>query len=317
MSKIWFLGEALIDFVPTGSPAGPAFAPREGGSPFNAAKAAAQAGGEVGFLGAISTDMFGELLIKDLVAHKVDVSQTPRSADPSTLAFVQLTNGAAQYAFFNALSATALMNPDPASFTPGAGDILSFGSISLIDAPGAQNIADYAIAQSERALIALDPNARPTMTPDVAEWSARIASIAAKTGVLKLSDEDLELIEPGATPDAYAAARMADGVPLVLLTMGQDGVLGYCADGKVQVPGRTTQIVDTVGAGDTLMGSVLAEISLRDLTSTQRLGAIGTTALSDILRYAVIAASLNCEQSGCAPPPRTDVLALLQAENQA
>lgn len=107
MGTVWFMGEALIDFVPTMSPAGDAFAPRAGGSPFNAAKAAAQAGAKSGFLGAISNDLFGERLIADLEAHGVETRRTPRTDDPCTLAFVELTGGVARYAFFNALSATA------------------------------------------------------------------------------------------------------------------------------------------------------------------------------------------------------------------
>ena len=313
MAKIWFLGEALIDFVPTTSPDGPAFAPRPGGSPFNAAKAAAQAGAPVGFLGAISTDLFGERLMADLEAHGVDGSRAPRPDDPCTLAFVALEGGAARYAFYNRQSATALMAPDPAGFTPGVGDILSFGSISLIDLPGADNIASFALAHAGKAMVAIDPNARPTMTPDPEAWRARIASITDVAGVIKLSDEDLDLLAPGVDADTYAAQRLAGGAGLVVVTHGDRGAVGYGHGGTVTVPGRPAQVVDTVGAGDTLMGSVLAELVHRGLNSRAALTGMGGDTLGEILTYGVTAAALNCEASGCAPPPRQRVLDTLRA----
>lgn len=315
MSTIWFLGEALIDFVPAQSDHGPAFAPREGGSPFNAAKATAQAGANVGFLGAISNDLFGELLIDDLKAHGVSTERTPRTDAPSTLAFVTLTNGVARYAFYNNQSATAMMQPDPAGFEAGPGDIVSFGSISLIDNPGADAIAAFALAQPESTLVALDPNARPSMTHDVGAWRGRLDAMANKAGLIKLSDEDLEALAPGTSPESYARQRLDAGAALVLFTVGDGGVHGYCKAGTVHVPARETTIVDTVGAGDTLMGGVLAEIALRELNTPSALAGIGTDALHDALKYAVTAASINCEKSGCNPPARQTVLDTMAAEN--
>lgn len=314
MAKVWFMGEALIDFVPTNSPAGDAFAPRAGGSPFNAAKAAAQAGANAGFLGAISTDLFGELLIDDLQAYGVDTSLTPRTDDPCTLAFVALSEGVARYAFFNALSATALMKPDPKAFDPAPGDILSFGSISLIDQPGADNIAAFALAHADTTMIALDPNARPSMTPDVDAWRARINAIASKAGVIRLSDEDLEMLAPGQSPSGYAAERLNEAAGLVVVTLGDKGALGFCRDGAIEVAGQSAEVVDSVGAGDTLMGSMMAELLLRDLTSRDALGSLTRDALGDILRYGVTAAAINCERSGCAPPKRAEVLHRLESQ---
>lgn len=313
MGTIWFMGEALIDFVPTtplhsASPHEQAFAPRAGGSPLNAAKAAVQAGANAGFLGAVSTDLFGERLIKDLQDHGVDISHTPRTDAPCTLAFVELNDGVPRYAFFNALSATALMDPDPKAFTPGNNDILSFGSISLIDRPGADNIAAFALAHAERTMIALDPNARQGMTPDLATWRARISALSSKAGVIRLSDEDLEVLAPGQSPADYAAERLSETAGLVVVTLGDKGALGFCRAGTITLAGQQSQIVDSVGAGDTLMGGVMAELMLRGLTTRAALDTLTCDTLGDILRYGVTAAAMNCESSGCAPPARARVL---------
>ena len=162
-----------------------------------------------------------------------------------------------------------------------------------------------------KALMALDPNARPGMTHDLAGLRARIDMMARLCGVVKLSDEDLDVLAPGSSPQDYAQGLLDCGAGLVILTRGQDGATGYCAHGQVLVPGVRVQVADTVGAGDTLMGSMLAELALRGLTAPGALAGMGSDTLQAILEYAVAAAALNCRAVGCAPPRRTDVLAFL------
>jgi fructokinase len=281
MPKLWFLGEALIDFVPVPAPdGGPAYAPRCGGSPFNAAKAAARAGAEVGFLGALSTDLFGEMLSADLALHGIDTHGAPRLPAPTTLAFVDLQRGEPRYAFFNEGTATRLVAPDAGSFAPGPGDVVDFGSISLIDLPGADAIADFAEAVAGRAAIAIDPNARPGMTPDLAAWRRRIGRILAVADIVRLSVEDLAVLSPGTAPTDFAAARISDGAGLVVVTHGADGAEAWTAAAHVHVPGHRVDVVDTVGAGDTLMGTLLAQLASGGHTGREALRHLPGEALS-------------------------------------
>jgi fructokinase len=313
MPKLWFLGEALIDFVPVPAPdGGPAYAPRCGGSPFNAAKAAALAGAEVGFLGALSTDLFGEMLAADLARHGIDTDAAPRMAAPTTLAFVDLQRGEPRYAFFNEGTATRRVAPDAAGFAPGPGDVVDFGSISLIDLPGADSIADFAEAVAGRATVSIDPNARPGMTPDLDAWRHRIGRILKVTGIVRLSVEDLAALAPGTAPADFAAARLADGTGLVVVTHGADGAEAWTAAAHVRVPGHRVAVVDTVGAGDTLMGTLLAQLSAGGHTGPEALRRLPAEALSAALGRAVAAAALNCMASGCAPPTPDAVAAFLK-----
>lgn len=312
MAKLWFMGEALIDFVPVPAPdGGPAYAPRCGGSPFNAAKAAALAGVEVGFLGAISTDLFGEMLQADLVRHGVDTTQAPRLSAPTTLAFVDLQAGEPRYAFFNEGTATRLIAPDAAGFAPGPGDVVDFGSISLIDLPGADAIASFAEGVAGRALVAIDPNARPGMTPDPEAWRRRIGRIFTVAGIVRLSVEDLAALAPGTAPQDFARAQIARGTGLVVVTHGGDGAEAWTASAHVRSAGRPVRVVDTVGAGDTLMGTLLASLAADGHTTGDALRRLSAEGLSASLDRAVAAAALNCMASGCAPPTPDAVTAFL------
>ncbi|MEM0936272.1 MAG: PfkB family carbohydrate kinase [Pseudomonadota bacterium] len=313
MAKLWFLGEALIDFVPAASEAGDAFAPRCGGSPYNAAKAAALAGADVGFLGAISTDMFGDRLAADIAASGVDAGHIPRVPEPTTLAFVELVGGEARYAFFNTGTATATMRPDPAAFPGAPGDVLSLGSISLIDAPGAGNLTAYAETLSHRATLSLDPNARPGMTPDAEAWRARIRTLADLSGILKLSEEDLAFLAPGLAPRDFAEAQIARGTGLVTVTHGAAGAEAFVAAGRVFRDAHKVEVVDTVGAGDTVTGYLLATLAAQGLTGRAALAAVDLDTVGDALDHALAASALTCTVVGCAPPTLVEVAAFRAA----
>ena len=70
---------------------------------------------------------------------------------------------------------------------------------------------------------------------------------------------------------------------------------------------HVTRLVDTVGAGDTFMATLLATLAARDALSAQALEAMDADDLRYLLRRAGQAAALNCEHSGCNPPSRSDI----------
>ena len=74
MARIYVCGEAIVDFVQVPAGDSVAYQPLAGGSPFNITKAAAQAGSPASFLGALSTDLFGQMMLADLEAHGVDTT---------------------------------------------------------------------------------------------------------------------------------------------------------------------------------------------------------------------------------------------------
>ncbi|MCB1492249.1 MAG: carbohydrate kinase, partial [Rhodobiaceae bacterium] len=129
-------GEALIDMLPREIPGeGNGFLPAAGGAVFNTAVALGRLGVPVRFFSGLSDDMFGDILVEALKTSRVDASLSPRSPHPTTLAFVRIVDGNAQYAFFDENSALRLLTEDQ---LPVLGDNVStlvFGAISLIPEP--------------------------------------------------------------------------------------------------------------------------------------------------------------------------------------
>ena len=129
-------GEALIDMLPRQTALGEAaFAPHAGGAVFNTAIALGRLGASAGFFSGIAEDFMGQMLADTLQASNVDTSLVKRSARPSTLAFVQLVDGQARYAFYDVGTAGRMLSTDDLPTLPSSVAALFFGGISLAGEP--------------------------------------------------------------------------------------------------------------------------------------------------------------------------------------
>jgi fructokinase len=206
--RIALTGEALIDF--TASEAGTlGFLGHEGGSPRRAQATAVLSGEPTGFLTQLSTDLFGERLMGFLEHNGVDTSFILRSSAPSTLAFVERTPQTNRYAFYTRGSADATWAPEPLPQLPADCRFLHFGSISLLQEPAATRIAELVTANAGRRVIVFDPNVRPSLIPDMPAYRARVMEWLAMADMVKLSDEDAELLAPACRPVCMRSSSRA------------------------------------------------------------------------------------------------------------
>ncbi len=314
MARIYVCGETLIDFVPGHDPSGQmVYTPKCGGSPFNAAKVAARTGGDVWFLGAISNDFFGDQLSQDLIGHGVACDLAPRTDDPTTLAFVDMSTGSPRYAFYNNSTATQNIQIPPGTVQPKSGDILDVGSVSLIDKPGADNIADLCAELAGQIMISVDPNVRPSMIDDPEEWNARMDRILKQASIIKVSDEDLDFMAPEETPKQFAERMLKDQAELVVVTYGEKGVEAYTGQHFIQVAAPQITVADTVGAGDALMGALLSSVSALCGDAPDTITKITDTQLRKTLEFSAAAAALNCTKVGAYPPTSEEIAAFLSS----
>ncbi len=304
-ARIFFCGEALIDFI---TPDGLNYRAATGGSPFNAAKAAARAGADAHFCGSVSHDLFGEMILSDLDLFGVDSTHAPRSDRPTVLGFVQVTEDEHPiYAFFDRESCMVNMQPELPPGLCRSGDVMVIGSISLIVSPGADRIEEFALTQTENTILAVDPNVRPTMISGHDGWYPRIMRLLNAAAIIKISTEDLDYLKPGISSENFALERLKQGSSLIIVTDGEKGASAWSRNGNASVNGIYTTGGDTVGAGDTIMGFSLAWLAEREYTLCHRLDALDDAELETMLTFANMAAAINCESVGCAPPFRDDV----------
>lgn len=303
-------GDALIDFLPVAAGDGrPSYLPVAGGSCLNMAVTMARLGLPVGFMAGLSSDFFGDLLVDHLVAAGVDVSRVDRTARETTLAFVKLGDGEPQYVFYDEATAGRLWTRDAAADLGDDVILVHAGSVTLIEPPVADACLALFEAERGRRLLSVDPNCRPGLVRDGAAYRARLRRLFACADIVKLSAVDLAFAEPGCDPDAFAAARLAAGTALVVITRGEDGATGYVRAGTVPVPAEAVAVRDTVGAGDAFLGGLYAALADGGRLDRDALADLQPDDLAAALRYAARVAAITCTRTGADPPTRAEVAA--------
>lgn len=290
-------GEALIDLVPQGPGALAALQPALGGGPYNTAVALGRLGSPTAFCSRISYDAFGEALLDGLRRAGVDVSAVQRGTEPTTLAVATIDgNGSAAYSFHVEGTADRLFTV-PAGLPAGTRAV-SFGTCSLVLEPGASAYEKLMRTAAAQGLFtALDPNIRPGLIPDADAYRARFKTWLSSVSLLKLSEEDALWL--GGTPHEWLSA----GPSAVVITHGGDGLTAFTQDGAVYpVPGEKVDVVDTIGAGDTVNAALLHGLSVRDALSPAGLAGLGRDGWERLLRFAARAAAITCSRAGAEPP---------------
>ncbi len=298
-------GEALIDMVAAPSLDGPdGFVPHSGGAVFNTAIALGRLGARAGMLTGLSHDMFGDQLADALKASDVDTTHIIRSDRPSTLAFVKLEDGQASYSFFDENSAGRMIRAEDMPELPSDITALFFGGISLASDPSASAYAALLDRQGGPRAVMIDPNIRPLFITDADGYRRRMAAMISQADIVKVSDEDLNWLNPAPLTQAEKISAMLDtGPSVVIVTQGAEGAIATLADGtSIAVPAVKTNVVDTIGAGDTFNAGFLAKLSELGLLTPEALGTLDPDALRDAMTYGARVAAITVSRAGANPP---------------
>ena len=288
--SIWVCGEVLIDILPTG--------PVVGGGPANTAKALARLGYEVDFIDGISTDAYGVSARKELSRDGVGLGLSLTSDNPTCTATVTLdSKGSASYEFLIDGTATFDFNsswlPDPERLKPS---VLHIGTLVTIIEPGASVLFDWAVKVGEFAPIVFDPNIRPSVMGDRAKYAAAVEKWVSISSVVKVSDDDIKWLYPDDSLDVVAHRWIEAGVSAVIITRGAKGLIGFTANSMEEVEGVKVDVVDTVGAGDTV-GAIVVEGVIK-----YSVHGLQGQVLNAVLHKAAIAAGITCSRAGAQPP---------------
>jgi fructokinase len=301
-------GEALIDMLPRETAEGDrAFAPHVGGAVLNTARALSRLGTPAGFFSGLSTDLFGAQIAGSLGRDGIDISLAHRSARPTTLAFVTLTNGQAEYAFYDENTAGRMLSKADLPERVDA-EACFFGGISLAVEPCADTYEALSARLAPDMPMMLDPNVRPDFIADPAAYRGRIERMIERADILKVSDQDLGWLIGGEDLEAMAREMLARGPSLVCVTRGAAGAAAYSrAAEPVRTASRRVSVVDTVGAGDTFNAGVLASLSEQGVLTREALGSLTADAIEAALVLGAKAAAVTVSRAGADPPTRAEL----------
>ncbi|MFZ2756792.1 MAG: carbohydrate kinase [Atopobiaceae bacterium] len=318
MISVTALGELLIDFTDAGVSEGgqKLFERNPGGAPANVLVALQRLGIGTAFLGKVGSDMHGEFLLGTLVANGVNCEGL--MMDPSyftTLAFVALDEtGDRTFSFARKPGADTQLRPEELNRKIiSESRVFHVGSLSLTDEPArSATLAALDIAREAGCVLSYDPNYRGSLWPNVEAAKEQMRSILPRMDLVKISDEECDLMTDEPDPVKAAHKIIAGGAKACVVTLGGKGAYACTADGGTVVPPFKADVVDTTGAGDSFWGGFLCSFcesgkAPADLTRAD---------VQRFVRFGNAVASLCVRKRGGIPamPTRPEVDALLAGE---
>jgi sugar/nucleoside kinase (ribokinase family) len=237
LSRLAAVGDNVIDIYPALGRAFP------GGNAVNVAVAARRSGARAAYLGAVGAGPDGAVVRAALAAEQVETTRLRVLKGPNAYSTITLVDGDRVFGPHDL--GVSVFRLDQADL-----DYLSqFWCVHTGDCSSTEDqLADLAAV----ARVSFDFSDRPA---DYYEPLLRHVWFACFSGSHLSRAETVDL--------AHRAA--AAGPELVLVTEGPRGALLRTADGEIcQVPARPFQPVDTLGAGDAVIGGVLARLMLGD-----------------------------------------------------
>ncbi|WP_412520510.1 carbohydrate kinase family protein [Staphylococcus simulans] len=265
MSKLYAVGEALIDFIPSKRDAKlkevTQFSPQVGGAPTNVASCVARLGGDAAIITQVGDDAFGEKITDKLNGVGVDTQYMKQTTQANTaLAFVSLTaDGERDFAFYRKPSADMLLEADQLSeLSFDETDILHFCSVDLVDCPMKMThrvLIDRMIEAN--GTVVFDPNLRFPLWDDLDALHHTVLEFIPKAHIVKISDEELEFITRIKDKEHAIASLFRGNVEAVIYTEGKAGASLYTKEGLIaQQSGYPVKVLDTTGAGDAFIGAI-------------------------------------------------------------
>ena len=301
-------GEALWDLFAAERVDGVTFDARVGGAPLNVAVGLSRLGQTSALFTGLSTDRLGERILDVLKREGVNTGFLVRLPNPTTLSLVDVgTDGSPAYAFYGENAADRSIMPGDLPELPPDAWGLHAGSYSLAVDPVGTSVLALMRREAGRRLITIDPNVRLNVEPAIGHWQERIEAFVTVADLVKASDEDLGLLYPGSDREGVAQRWLEAGAGLVVITLGPDGAEAYGAFGRVAAPGVKVDVIDCVGAGDTFQAALISNLAEGGAASSERLRALGSRDIEDLLDFANRAAAITCSRRGADMPSRADV----------
>ena len=286
------VGEALVDIV------SPVDAPEEvapGGSPMNVAVGLARLDVPTLLVTEIGDDEYGALVADHVLAGDVVLAAgSVRPGHRTSTATARLDeNHAATYEFDLTWDLESLDLPADAVG-------LHVGSLGAVLEPGRQAVLALLEEAARRGVfVSFDPNVREAFLP---KWD-EVVETARHARVVKLSDEDVAHLRPEAELEQVARELLeGDDTRLVVVTRGAHGATAFTDGATAEVAAPATDVVDTVGAGDSFMSALIAVLlgwGVPDDLSPDR--------LRTLLAAAARAAAVTCSRRGANPPTRREL----------
>lgn len=330
--KITTIGESLIDWVcldkTTDLYEANEFIKAAGGAPANVAVGLSKLNYPVQFVGGFSTDIFGGWLKEFLSSFNVDMSTSLDIENSNTRNAYILTNkngnrvlkGFSMHCCADSLLSFEDINIELIKQSP----IIYFGSLLQASEKTRNTIDQIINCVKGSNLIVYDPNLRTCMWNNIEDAVNIINSTINKVDVVKLSDDEIDLITK--IDDIEEAAKHvfnSNNLKLLVVTIGSKGSFYINKSGSGYVKPYSVEPVEVTGAGDAFLAGILGgfhdilqENSLNNFDLIKMIEDLPCKTLENIMKRANAIGALTTLKAGATSslPTREELTDFLQSQ---
>ena len=314
MKHIISLGELLIDLIPSTQVhlGETCYTPYPGGAIANVSVAIARLGGSSRFIGGVSDDEFGQLLVQVLADNHVDTQyiRVIKKA-PTAIALVTLhAEGQRHFTFFRHETADSQLQAGDLNWSAWQdAAVCHVGGVLLSTEPArTATLAAMDFTRRVGSMVSLDVNVRPALWASSSDIRGTLAKAVERADILKLSAEEAAFVsEQSSLPkdpherswlNMLGEALLEKGPRLVIITLGANGALLLTANHRVEIPARSVRPIDTTGAGDAFIGAALYKLVQQGCTTPSDLLSLSENDLSNLGNFAAFVAGLSVTSYG-------------------
>lgn len=286
--RIAGIGEILWDLLPEGR--------QLGGAPANFAYHTRALGAEALVVTRVGADALGKETLARLQTAGIDTRlvQIDPTAPTGTASVDVTAEGQPQFTIHEGVAWDRLEATPAALETLASMHAVCFGTLAQRTPAASAAVQQLVEATPNSTVRVFDLNLRQHHhSPDVIQRSLELAT------VLKLNETELPALArqfnlPGNQDQQLAQLRQRFDLHLIALTLGAHGSILSGPDASSHHPGLPTQVVDTVGAGDSF-------------TAALTLGLLARWSLDTINQLANEVARHVCAHAGATPPLPPDL----------
>ncbi len=277
-----------------------------GGDTSNIALALQKLGHRTAYITRVGNDGFGHSFLDLWRRNGVDTSQVKLDEEhPTGLYFVSFEDGRHEFTYYRKNSAASFVSSADIDWEfVGRAKVLHLSGISQAISSNAMEVSFDLLEFAKRRgiLVSYDVNYRPPLWKRETARAVILHTIAEYADILEITDDELEFLGCGDTPEAFLG-YFARRPRILAVKMGAQGA--YLSQGgkEIRVAPFDVQVEDTVGAGDAfdagLIAGVLEEVAF------ERLGL-----------FASAVAALTCRGVGPlrTQPSRAEVWGFLESQ---
>ncbi|HEU5159481.1 MAG TPA: sugar kinase [Streptosporangiaceae bacterium] len=257
------VGETMVMLTPV-EPAPLVDRPRltmeVGGAESNVACGMAQLGHHAAWLSRLGADPFGQIILRTLTVHGVDVGDV--EIDPARPTGLYLKDPGIERStvhYYRKGSAAAAMGPAFAEVIRGRGArLVHLSGITPVLSPGCAALVERLLSGPRAPggpLLSFDVNYRPALW-EPARAGATLLPLARRADVVFAGRDEAETLWGAAAPDDIRA--LLPDVPCLVVKDAEHGATCYEGDERTFVPALRIDVVEPVGAGDAFAAGFLS-----------------------------------------------------------